>query len=78
MSTRVLAADSLAAGSSSSAALLTLGISLYAIAILVCLGIAINAARFRRRRLAITMAWVVGILTIAGVVVAILSAVYGG
>jgi len=72
MSTRVvLAADS-------SVALLTLGISVYSIAILVCLGIAINAARFGRRRTAITMGWVVGVLTVAGVIVAILSSVAGG
>ncbi|AZZ83030.1 MULTISPECIES: hypothetical protein [Gordonia] len=81
MSTRVLAVDSPAAdavAADSSAALLTLGISLYSIAILVCLGVAINAARFRRRRLAITMAWVVGVLTVAGVIIAILSSVHGG
>lgn len=41
------------------------------------LGIAINAARFRRRRLAIAMAWVVGVLTVAGVIIAILSSVHG-
>ncbi len=71
MSTRVvLLADS-------SVALLTLGISVYSIAILVCLGIAINAARFGRRRVAVAMAWVVGVLTVAGVIVAILSSTAG-
>lgn len=72
MSTRVvLLADS-------SVALLTLGISVYSIAVLVCLGIAINASRFGRRRVAITMAWVVGVLTVAGVIIAILSSTAGG
>lgn len=72
MSTRVVfLADS-------SVALLTLGISVYSIAILVCIGIGINAARFGRRRVAVAMAWVVGVLTVAGVIVAILSSTAGG
>lgn len=71
MSTQVvLAADS-------SVALLTLGISVYSIAVLVCLGIGVNAARFGHRRRAVIMAWVVGVLTVAGIIVAIISSIVG-
>jgi len=44
--------------------------------ILICIGVGINAARHGRRRLAIAMAVIVGILTIVGVVLAILSSVH--
>ena len=52
---------------------LTLGISLYSMAILISIGVGINAARHHRRRLAWIMASVVGVLTIAGVIIAVLS-----
>ncbi|MDL9938451.1 hypothetical protein QSJ18_17010 [Gordonia sp. ABSL1-1] len=68
----------LADDSASDAALLTLGISLYAAVILVCIGVGISAARSRRRRLAIIMAWVVGALTLGGLAIAIYSSVTGG
>ncbi|WP_457538586.1 hypothetical protein [Williamsia sp. R60] len=57
-----------------SPAALTLSISLYSVAILVGIGVGINAATKHRRRLAWTMATVVGVLVVAGVVVAVLSA----
>ncbi|UAK38187.1 hypothetical protein K8O93_24765 [Gordonia bronchialis] len=59
-----------------SPALLTLGISLYSAVILICIGVGINAARHGRRRLAIVMAVIVGVLTVVGVVLAILSSVH--
>ncbi|PHV68970.1 hypothetical protein CSW57_04485 [Williamsia muralis] len=57
-----------------SPAALTLGISLYSMAILVGIGVGINAATKNRRQLAWIMATVVGVLVVAGVVVAVLSA----
>ncbi|ACY20877.1 hypothetical protein Gbro_1604 [Gordonia bronchialis DSM 43247] len=59
-----------------SPALLTLGISLYSAVILICIGVGINAARHGRRRLTIVMAVIVGVLTVVGVVLAILSSVH--
>ena len=59
-----------------SPALLTLGISLYSAVILIGIGVGINAARHGRRRLAIVMAVIVGVLTVVGVVLAILSSVH--
>ncbi len=59
----------------SSAAALTLGISLYAAAILVGIGICINAVTRHQRTRAITAAVVVGVLVIVGVVVAVASSV---
>jgi hypothetical protein len=47
-------------------------------AILVGIGIGINAATRHRRRLAWTMAASVGVLVLAGVVVAVLSSIHGG
>ncbi len=64
----------LAAGLSPEA--LTLGISLYSAAILVGIGVGINAAARHRRRLATVMAIIVTILVLAGVVVAILSSTH--
>ncbi|MGK9270688.1 hypothetical protein KXR83_06760 [Williamsia muralis] len=61
-----------------SPAALTLGISLYSMAILIGIGVGINAAAKHRRRLAWIMATVVGVLVVAGVVVAILSSTHGG
>ncbi|MGV9710662.1 hypothetical protein ACWDTI_08355 [Gordonia sp. NPDC003424] len=57
------------------AALLTIGIAAYAAVILVAIGLGINAIQHGRRNRAIAMAIVVGVLTVAGVVVAVLSAV---
>ncbi|MFW0784519.1 hypothetical protein AAFP35_08340 [Gordonia sp. CPCC 206044] len=57
------------------AAALTLGISIYAAAILVLIGLGINAVQHHRRERAITCAVIVGILVIAGVVVAIASSI---
>ncbi|WP_437424163.1 hypothetical protein [Williamsia muralis] len=47
-------------------------------AILIGIGVGINAAAKHRRRLAWIMATVVGVLVVAGVVVAILSSTHGG
>jgi hypothetical protein len=67
----------LAAGLDSiSPAALTLGIALYSAAILVGIGVGINAASRGRRRLAVIMGVVVLVLVIAGVVVAILSSIH--
>ena len=57
-------------------AALTLGVTLYAAITLVCLGVGVNAAHRRRRRLAIAMAMMVTVLTIAGVVVAVMSSIH--
>lgn len=57
------------------AALLTLGIALYAAVILVAIGVGINAIQHGRKNRAIAMAVIVGVLTIAGVIVAVFSAV---
>ncbi|MGC4933764.1 hypothetical protein ACLQ3C_08775 [Gordonia sp. DT30] len=61
--------------SDSAVAGLTIGISVYAAAILIGVGLAISAAQRGRRRLAITCAVIVGVLTIAGVIAAVLSSV---
>lgn len=63
----------LASGLDVSPEALTLGIALYSAAILVGIGVGINAASKQRRRLATIMAAVVLVLVLAGVVVAILS-----
>ena len=52
-------------------ALWTLGVTAYAAAILVCTGVAVNAAARGRRRAAIVMAVTVVLLSLAGVVVAV-------
>ncbi|MFW0796230.1 hypothetical protein AAFP30_20625 [Gordonia sp. CPCC 205515] len=57
------------------AALLTIGIAVYAAVILVAIGLGINAIQHGRKNRAIAMAVVVGVLTVAGVVVAVISAV---
>ncbi|MFT4126311.1 MAG: hypothetical protein QM662_08785 [Gordonia sp. (in: high G+C Gram-positive bacteria)] len=57
------------------AALLTVGISVYAAAILIAVGLGISAARQGRRERALGCAVVVGVLTVAGVVVAVLSSI---
>lgn len=54
---------------------LTIGISVYAAIILIAVGWGINAARQGRRRTAITCGVVVGVFTVAGVVVAVLSSI---
>lgn len=58
------------------AALLTVGISVYAAAILVGVGLGISYARKGRRQAAIICAVVVGILTVAGVIIAIASSIH--
>lgn len=60
---------------SAEVATLTVGLSVYSALILVSLAVALAAARQRRRGRAIAAATVVGVLTIAGLVVAILSSV---
>jgi ABC-type Fe3+ transport system permease subunit len=57
------------------AALLTLGIALYAAVILVCVGVCVNALANHRKQLAIGTGATVIALSIAGVVVAILSSI---
>ncbi|MGW0037028.1 hypothetical protein [Gordonia sp. NPDC003376] len=54
---------------------LTIGISVYAAAILIAVGVGLTAARQGRRRRAIISAVIVGILTVAGVVVAVASSI---
>ncbi|UEA59814.1 hypothetical protein LK459_02700 [Gordonia otitidis] len=66
----VLAADQ------GAVALLTLAIAVYSAAILICIGVGINAISRGRRRLAIVMACCVGVLVIAGVVVAVMSSIH--
>lgn len=61
--------------SSGSAAALTIGISAYAAVILIGIGIVINSIQHGRRDRAIAAAVVVGVLTIAGVVIAVLSSI---
>lgn len=63
----------LASGVDVSPAALTLGIALYSAAILVGIGVGINAASNQRRALATVLAVGVMVLVLAGVVVAILS-----
>ncbi len=58
------------------AALWTLGVTAYAAVILVCIGIGVNAAARHRRRTMITMAVVVVLLSIAGIVAAVLSSTH--
>ncbi|GAB08734.1 hypothetical protein GOARA_019_00160 [Gordonia araii NBRC 100433] len=57
-------------------AALTFGVTIYAAAILVCLGVGVSAASRRRRRLAIAMAAAVAVLTVLGVIVAVLSSIH--
>lgn len=57
------------------AALLTLGIALYAATILVCVGAFVHALAHHRRQLAIGAAAAVITLSAAGVVVAVLSSI---
>ncbi|RPA65302.1 hypothetical protein EF294_05600 [Gordonia oryzae] len=54
---------------------LTIGISVYAAAILIAVGLGISAARQGRHRVAIACAIVVGVLTVAGVIIAVASSV---
>ncbi|WLP91705.1 hypothetical protein [Gordonia sp. NB41Y] len=54
---------------------LTIGISVYAAAILIAVGMGLTAARQGRRRRAIICAVIVGILTVAGVVIAVASSI---
>lgn len=72
----MIASPPLAAALDISPAALTLGISLYSAAILVGIGVGINAATHHRRRRATIMAIVVTILVLAGVVAAILSSIH--
>jgi hypothetical protein len=57
------------------AALLTLGIALYAATILICVGLFVHAMANHRRRLAIGTAASVIILSVAGVIIAIASSI---
>lgn len=57
------------------AALLTLGIALYAAIIMICVGLCVHGLARHRRQLVIGSATAVVILSIAGVVVAILSSI---
>ncbi|MFT4044024.1 MAG: hypothetical protein QM673_12760 [Gordonia sp. (in: high G+C Gram-positive bacteria)] len=64
-----------AADAKSEAALLTLSIAAYSAAILAGIGIGIYAITHHRRRLAIAMGTVVGVLTLAGVIIAVGSSI---
>ncbi len=57
------------------AAALTLGIAVYAAAILIGIGVGINALTHHRRNRAIGAFAVVGVLTVAGVVIAVASSI---
>lgn len=57
-------------------ALWTLGVTVYAAAILVCTGAGVSAAARGRRQTAVVMALVVVLLSLAGVVVAVLSSTH--
>ncbi|GAA3048194.1 hypothetical protein GCM10010528_29260 [Gordonia defluvii] len=57
-------------------AALTIGVTVYAAAILICLLVGVNAASRGRRRLAIAMAVAVGALTVLGVVLAVMSSIH--
>ena len=59
----------------STAPALTVGLAVYAALILGILAVAVDGARRRRRRQAITAAVIVGVLTLGGLVVAIISSV---
>ncbi|MGV0850439.1 hypothetical protein [Mycolicibacterium phlei] len=61
--------------SAASTAALTVGLSAYAALILVAIAVVIAAARRRQRRRAIIAAVAVGLLTVGGLVIAILSSV---
>lgn len=61
--------------SASSTAALTLGLSTYAALILVSIAVAIAAARRGQRRRALIASAVVGLLTLAGLVIAIISSI---
>ncbi|OBK81891.1 hypothetical protein [Mycobacterium sp. 1164985.4] len=61
--------------SGASTAVLTLGLAIYAALILAGIAVAIDAARRQRRRRAIAAAVLVGVLTLGGVVIAILSSI---
>jgi len=56
-------------------ATLTVGLAAYAAAILASLAVAIDGARRDQRRRAIVAATIVGVLTLAGLVAAIVSSV---
>ncbi len=57
------------------AATLTVGLAAYAALILAGIAVAIGAARQHRRRRLIAAATLVGVLTVVGLVIAILSSV---
>ncbi|MCV7302963.1 hypothetical protein H7J93_25385 [Mycobacterium barrassiae] len=61
--------------SAASTAALTLGLAAYAALILVGIAVAIDGARRHRRRRAIVAAAMVGVLTLVGLVIAIVSSV---
>ncbi|CAM3240923.1 DUF4190 domain-containing protein [Mycobacterium intermedium] len=56
-------------------ATLTVALAAYAAAILVAMAVAIDGARRRQRRRAIASSVIVGVLTLAGLVIAIVSSV---
>lgn len=56
-------------------AAMTLGISVYAAIILVCVGLGIHYMQRGRRRPATVCAVIVGVLTVAGLIIAIASSV---
>lgn len=58
------------------AALMTVGIAVYAAIILAAIGLGINAIQHGQRRRATTMAIVVGVLVVAGVIVAVASSIH--
>ncbi|MGE0217053.1 hypothetical protein [Mycolicibacterium sp.] len=59
----------------STAAMLTVGLAVYAALILAGIAVALDGARRHRRRRAIAAAVLVAVLTLAGLVVAIISSV---
>ena len=61
--------------SSTTSAILTAGLSAYAALILASLAVAIDSAVRRRRHRAIVAAVIVGVLTLGGLVMAIVSSV---
>ncbi|MGW5523581.1 hypothetical protein [Gordonia sp. NPDC003950] len=69
------AAPQLLAMTDAAVAGLTIGISVYAAVILIAVGLGISAARRGQRRAAWIYAVVVGVLTVAGVVIAVASSI---
>lgn len=61
--------------SAAATATLTVGLAAYAALILVSIAVAIDGARRHQRRRAITAAVMVGVLTLGGLVIAIVSSV---